>query len=74
MKKRISNVDKSIFKSLYKARRPLTIRAISKRTGYSWTTSRDHINKLQKLGVVNNKRTIRRNNVMLNPKYWKLKR
>jgi predicted transcriptional regulator len=65
-KNRISNMDKLIFASLYKAKRPLPMKKIATRTNVSWPTVRNSVTKLKGMGVLNTQSTTRRTNVSLN--------
>ena len=59
--KRINNIDSRIFANLVKAQRPLPIKQIAKRVNVTWPTAKIHINKLEKMKVVNVEKTIRKN-------------
>lgn len=66
---RITSKDSQIFADLRKARRPLPVGKLAKRIDASWKTVDKHVKKLEELGVVNTKKSIRRTNVSLNPKF-----
>ncbi len=68
---RIDSFDTRIFSSLHKARRPLSLGALSKRTDISWPTMKKHVIKLEKFGVLNTKKTIRKTNVFIDPGFLK---
>lgn len=71
---RITSKDSQIFADLNKARRPLPIGKIAQRIDSSWKTVDKHVKKLEKLGVVNINKSVRRTNVSLNPKFVSLLR
>ncbi len=68
-KSRINNIDSKIFANVLKARRPLSLGKISKRTDFSWKTVKDHVIKLEKLGVLKTNKTIRKTAVSVNLKF-----
>lgn len=65
IKSRIDNFDSRLFGSLFRARRPLSVGKLAKRTDMSWQTANKHIMKLQKFGVLQTKKTIRKTNVFI---------
>lgn len=71
MIKRIDKIDKLIFANLAKARRPLSIMQIVQRTGLSWITVKNHIEKMHKYGTLDIKKTTRRTYISINPYYLK---
>lgn len=68
-KLRINKTDSKIFADLFKARRPLSVGKIATRTDLSWKTVKDHVEKLEKLKVLNIEKTIRKNRVKIDPKF-----
>lgn len=68
-RKRIDKTDRAIFRTVARARRPIPIRRIAKRTGISWPTAKKRVTKLQNLGVLKNQKSIRRNNISATPTY-----
>lgn len=64
-KSRLTKIDKDIFASLAKAKRPLPVKRIAKRVDISWPTAKQHVKKLEKMGVVKTNKTIRRTNVSI---------
>ncbi len=64
-KNRIDSFDKKIFGDLFRASRPLPMKRISKRTGISWPTVKNHVIKLRALGAVDVHKSIRRTNVSI---------
>lgn len=71
MIKRVDKVDKTIFASLAKANRPLSIMQIAYRTGYSWITVNIHVEKMKKWGTLKVNKSIRRTYVSIDPYYLK---
>ncbi len=68
---RIDKLDTRLFGSLARARRPLPIGKLAKRTDMSWSTAKKHIQKLEELKVVEIEKTIRRTNVSLSGSFLK---
>ncbi|KKK87412.1 hypothetical protein LCGC14_2753490 [marine sediment metagenome] len=68
-KSRINNIDSKIFASIVKARRPLSLGKLSKRTDISWLTIKNHVQKMEGLGVLKTQKTIRKTAVTVNPKF-----
>ena len=64
-KPRITSLDSRLFADLHKAKRPLSIQRLAKRTDTSWKTVRDHVKDLEKMGVLRTKKTIRKTNVFI---------
>jgi len=72
---KIDRVDREIFASIFRARRPLSIRQLVYRIGYSWATINRHVSKLEGVGILEVRRTVRRSWVSIERSYWnKLKR
>ncbi len=69
---RINSTDSRIFANLHKAKRPLPVQRLAKRTDLSWKTTNDHIKKLEKMGILRTKKTIRKTNVFIAPKFTTL--
>ena len=63
---RLTRKDKEIFRTLYLANRPIPIKKISARTNISWKTVDESVKRLNRLQVVELKKSIRRTNVALN--------
>ncbi len=68
---RITSFDTRLFGSLYRAKRPLSIKKLANRTDMSWQTANIHVKKLEKLGVVGTKKSIRQTNVFIDPILFK---
>ncbi len=68
---RIDKFDAELFGSLFRARRPLSIKRLATRTDMSWQTANKHIKKLEKFKVLNTKKSIRKTNVFINPSLLK---
>ena len=68
-RKRITNLDSKIFVDIIKAKRPLSIKQIAQRLGITWPTTKKHIEKLQKLNVLENDKTIRKNRIKIKPDF-----
>lgn len=66
-KGKIDNFDARLFGSLFKARRPLPIKKLARRTDMSWQTANKHLKKLKRLNIVNIKKSKRRTNITINP-------
>lgn len=66
-KGKIDKYDAQLFGSLYKAKRPLPIKRLAKRTDMSWQTANTHLKKLKRLNIVNIQKTKRRTNITINP-------
>ncbi len=71
MVKRVDKVDKIIFASLARAKRPLSIMQIVYRTGYSWITVNNHVKKMENWGTLDVFRSVRRTYVSINSYYLK---
>lgn len=72
VKNRITKKDQDIFATLFLAKRPLPLKKIAVKSGISWQTTKKHVNKLEKFGVVDVKKTVRRTNVNLKPSFLNL--
>ena len=68
---RIDKLDAELFGSLYRARRPLSIKKLAQRTDMSWQTANKHIKKLEGLKVLNTKKTIRKTRVTIDKDFLK---
>lgn len=68
-RKRITGLDSRIFASLLRANRPLPVKQIAQRVNVTWPTANLHIQKLAKLNVLNNTKTIRKNRVSIDPRF-----
>lgn len=70
-KNKIDAFDSRLFGSLFKAKRPLPIKKLARRTDMSWQTANTHIKKLQGLKVVGITKTAKRTNVFIDPIFLK---
>ena len=68
-KSRIDKLDSQLFGSLFRAKRPLPIKKLARRTDMSWQTANKHLKKLNELNIVEINKTVRRSNVSLNEKF-----
>lgn len=66
---RITSTDSRIFASLHRAKRPIAVQRLAKRADLSWKTANEHVKKLQKMGILRTRKTIRKTNVFLDPKF-----
>ncbi len=64
---RITSFDSRLFADLHKAKRPLPIKRLSERLDSSWKTTSEHVKKMERLGILKTKRSIRKTNVSINP-------
>lgn len=67
--KRITNIDSRIFADLIRAQRPLPVKQIAQRANITWSTANQHIQKLAKMEILKVNKTIRKNRVVINPKF-----
>ena len=68
---RIDKLDAELFGSLFRAKRPLSVKKLATRTDMSWQTANKHIKKLEGFNVVKTKKSIRKTNVSINPNFLK---
>ena len=66
---RITSTDSRIFASLHRAKRPLPIQRLAKRTDLSWKTTNDHVKKLERMRILKTRKTIRKTNVFIDPRF-----
>lgn len=71
---RITSTDSRIFANLHKAKRSLPVQRLAKRTYLSWKTTNEHVKKMQKMGILRTKKTIRKTNVFIDPNLARLLR
>ena len=70
-KSRIDNYDSKIFGSLWRARRPLSLKKLSARTDISWPTVKKRVIKLKDFGVVDIKKSQSKTSVFIDPRFMK---
>lgn len=68
---RIDKLDAQLFGSLFRAKRPLSVKKLAQRTDMSWQTANKHIKKLENFKVLNTKKSIRKTNVFIDPLFLK---
>lgn len=67
----ITKIDADIISSLYRARRPLSIKRLAERIGVSWPTVKQHVEKLKEIGPLKTDPTIRKTRVYIDYEFLK---
>ncbi len=67
----ITKIDADIISSLYRAKRPLSVKRLAERVGVSWPTVNEHVKKLVDIGPLKIEKTIRKTRVYIDYEFLK---